>query len=202
MSAARRWLGAAAILSSIALASAGPRRVTPTFGAFEPGGDAAFPRVRYSADSLLSPNAKCAMSKAKLSIKVRPLYVNRVPVGFCCVFCARDLATSPEQPLRESGLSFRCPVQSGAAAPIDSASRTWVGFELFYFSSPNAKARFLKEPERWTGPLTDPVLLTRFQPERRSPRSEALGRLWMFAGDSSQRVFLADVANWSQHPRR
>lgn len=203
MNRARGSAGAAALLFAAALVLLGatPRRVTPAFGAFEPGGDAAFPRVRY-ADSLLSTNAQCVMSHSKLSVKVRPLYVNCIPVGFCCVFCARDLAASPEKPLREAALALECPVRSGAAAPIDSTTRTWVDFELYYFSSAAARARFLKEPERYTGLVTDPVLLTRFQPSRKSPRVEAKGRLWLFASDSTRVAFLADVDKRSQHPTR
>jgi len=200
MSRARDMALALSALAALALIGATPRR-SITFGAFEPGGDAAFPRVRY-ADSLVSLNAQCVMSHSKLSVKVRPLYVNRTPVGFCCVFCARDMASAPEKPLRDAGLAFSCPVQSGAAAPIDSTTRTWVDFELYYFSSAAARTRFLKEPERYCGPLTDPVLLTRFQPTRRSPRAEAAGRLWLFASDSTRDVFLADVPMRSKHPTR
>lgn len=201
MSRLRRAGLALAALVAFTLLGATPRRASPTFGTFEPGGDAAFPRVRY-ADSLVSVNAQCVMSHSKLSVKVRPLYVNRAPIGFCCVFCARDLSSSPEKPLREAGIKFACPVQRGATAAIDSTLRTWVDFELYYFSSPAARTKFLAEPERYTGPVTDPVLLTRFQPTRRSPRAEAAGRLWLFASDSTRTVFLADVALRSKHPTR
>ena len=47
-----------------------------------PTGDPSFPRIRY-ADSLLSVNDRCAVRKNKLNLKVRPVYVNRQPIGFC-----------------------------------------------------------------------------------------------------------------------
>ena len=181
--------------------AAGAGRVTPVFGQFEPGDGAEFPRVRYS-DSLLSVNTRCVMSHNRLSVKVRPIHVNRTAVGFCCAFCGRELAASPEGPLREAGLVLTCPVKAGAPAPIDSTTRTWVNFELYYFSSLAARARFLERPERYVGAVTDPVSLTRFEPSRRSPRTEAKGRWWFFATDSSRAVFLADVERRSQYPTR
>lgn len=44
--------------------------------------DSAHPRLRY-ADSLTSLNDRCAVSHAKLNPKVRPVYVNGQPIGFC-----------------------------------------------------------------------------------------------------------------------
>ena len=187
-----------ALLWMLALA-AGSGRVTPPFGQLEPGDDAEFPRVRYS-DSLLSANTRCVMSHNRLSVKVRPIHVNGTAVGFCCAFCGRDLAASPEGPLREAGLVLTCPVKAGAPAPIDSTTRTWVNFELYYFSSSAARARFLERPERYVGMVTDPVSLSRFGPSRRSPRTEAKGRWWFFASDSTRAVFLADQDHRSQYP--
>jgi len=44
--------------------------------------DTLHPRIRYP-DSLLSANDRCMVSQAKLNPKVRPVYVNGVPMGFC-----------------------------------------------------------------------------------------------------------------------
>ena len=49
---------------------------------YVPGADAEHPRVKY-ADSLVSINDRCAVRKVKLGNKVRPVYVNGEPVGFC-----------------------------------------------------------------------------------------------------------------------
>ena len=40
------------------------------------------PRLKY-ADSLESLNDRCIVRKAKLNLKMRPVYVNGQPVGFC-----------------------------------------------------------------------------------------------------------------------
>jgi hypothetical protein len=45
-------------------------------------GDTLHPRIRY-ADSLESANDRCMVSKQKLNLRVRPVYVNGVPMGFC-----------------------------------------------------------------------------------------------------------------------
>lgn len=42
----------------------------------------AFPRLKY-ADSLVSANDRCIVSRAKLNPKMSPIYVNGVPIGFC-----------------------------------------------------------------------------------------------------------------------
>ncbi len=49
---------------------------------YVPGTDPAFPRLKY-ADSLVSRNDRCIVAGNQLNPKVRPVYVNRVPIGFC-----------------------------------------------------------------------------------------------------------------------
>ena len=44
--------------------------------------DTAHPRLKF-ADSLVSLNDRCAVAKNKLNRRVRPVYVNGKPVGFC-----------------------------------------------------------------------------------------------------------------------
>jgi hypothetical protein len=44
--------------------------------------DPQHPRVRY-ADSLDSVNDRCIVAKNRLNLKVRPVYVNGRPIGFC-----------------------------------------------------------------------------------------------------------------------
>jgi hypothetical protein len=44
--------------------------------------DPEHPRVKYP-DSLVSVNDRCAVRKVKLGNRVRPVYVNGLPIGFC-----------------------------------------------------------------------------------------------------------------------
>lgn len=49
---------------------------------FVPGEHREFPKIKY-ADSLESLNDRCIVKKSKLNLKVRPVYVNWRPIGFC-----------------------------------------------------------------------------------------------------------------------
>jgi len=76
------WRAAAA---GIALAALAFQALIPHSGLAQrylPGADPAHPRIRY-ADSLDSPNDRCIVAGNKLNLKVRPVYVNGVPIGFC-----------------------------------------------------------------------------------------------------------------------
>lgn len=44
--------------------------------------DSLHPRIKY-ADSLVSANDRCMVAQQKLNLRVRPVYVNGVPMGFC-----------------------------------------------------------------------------------------------------------------------
>jgi len=44
--------------------------------------DSSRPRLKF-ADSLVSANDRCIVAQEKLNPKVRPVYVNGVPMGFC-----------------------------------------------------------------------------------------------------------------------
>ncbi len=47
-----------------------------------PAKEHGFPQIQF-ADSLISPNNRCPVMGHRLSIQVRPVYVNGVPIGFC-----------------------------------------------------------------------------------------------------------------------
>ncbi len=49
---------------------------------YVPGAEPKFPKLKY-ADSLISLNDRCIVSKEKLNPKARPVYVNSRPIGFC-----------------------------------------------------------------------------------------------------------------------
>ena len=46
------------------------------------GADSLFPRIVY-ADALTSANDRCIVARSKLNRRVRPVYVNGAPIGFC-----------------------------------------------------------------------------------------------------------------------
>ena len=49
---------------------------------YVPSADPKFPKLKY-ADSLISLNERCIVSKEKQNPKARPVYVNSRPIGFC-----------------------------------------------------------------------------------------------------------------------
>ncbi len=71
-----RWIAAITLagMCGLPLAGRAQRRV--------PTADPEYSRIRYS-DSLTSLNDRCMVRKSKLNLKVRPVYVNQQPVGFC-----------------------------------------------------------------------------------------------------------------------
>ena len=59
--------------------------LTPLVGLcqrYVPTADPGFPRIKF-ADSLVSSNDRCMVSRTKLNLSVRPVYVSGRPVGFC-----------------------------------------------------------------------------------------------------------------------
>ena len=73
-SRALRWMVMVAALTLVR-SEASAQRYVPT-------ADPKHPRLKF-ADSLVTPNDRCMVSQAKLNPKVRPVYVNGVPMGFC-----------------------------------------------------------------------------------------------------------------------
>lgn len=65
-------LAGAALFAAV---PAGSQRYVPT-------ADPEHPRLKY-ADSLVSLNDRCMVRMVKMNPKVRPVYVSRMPVGFC-----------------------------------------------------------------------------------------------------------------------
>ncbi len=74
---ARHLLAALSLIAATSLA--------PAPGAaqrFVAAADSLYPRIKY-ADSLVSANERCMVAQQKLNLRVRPIYVNGVPMGFC-----------------------------------------------------------------------------------------------------------------------
>lgn len=95
----------------------------------------------------------------------------------------------PERFLRDLKISLPCAVIPGAPARLDDDHRVRVNYETYYVSSLDAKAGFLAQPHRYTGPLTDPVTLERFRPGEDSPRRRHAGRLFYFASEATALEF-------------
>jgi len=76
-------------------------------------------------------------------------------------------------------------------ASLDAGHRVFVNYESFFFAGDAERRRFLDEPTRWCGWLTDPVTMARFLPDRNAPTTERDGRIFYFASDSTEAAFAA-----------
>lgn len=98
----------------------------------------------------------------------------------------------PEDPIERQHLTFPSAVDPSRPAVIDAAHRVFVNYEIYYVADEDLRQRFLADPPAFTGPLTDPVTLRRFQPDADSPKSEHDGRLYYFPDQASAEAFDAD----------
>ncbi len=88
-------------------------------------------------------------------------------------------------------IELPCPVRRGRMATLDSTFRACVNHEVYFFSSHDAKERFVRRPLQYCGVVTDPVSAGRFRPDRRSPRFDFGGRPYFFTSDSTLAIFKA-----------
>lgn len=95
----------------------------------------------------------------------------------------------PDQYLNELGIEFAGAVHPEAPAVIDAAHRAFVNWETYYVSSAEALAEFNQEPYRFTGRVTDPISMERFEPSEASPSRQYGGRLFYFANEENAAVF-------------
>jgi YHS domain-containing protein len=103
----------------------------------------------------------------------------------------------PEPYLKDFLIELPCAVDSSAMAVLDPEHRAFVNHEVYFFSSVEAKRQFEAEPFAYTGRVTDPVSLERFQPGPSSPSREAAGRFFYFQSDATIAVFDKDPARYS-----
>ena len=149
-----------------------------------------FPKIKY-ADSLESLNDRCLVKKNKLNLKVRPVYLNWRPIGFCSATCAAAFTKNPEKYLKEQKMDIRCVVNAGRNARPDATRRTYVNHEVFLLSTKDALAIFRKNTLKYCGWLTDPVSGVRFRPTAGSPRMVHNGRPYYFSTHSTRMQFEA-----------
>jgi YHS domain-containing protein len=102
--------------------------------------------------------------------------------------------------MNRDNLRVPCIVDPTRVARIESESAVRLNWEVFFFCDDAARARFLRDPLRWCGALTDPVTLQRFVPEASSPREEHNGHAYYFASAKNRDVFASDPASYVTIP--
>ena len=98
----------------------------------------------------------------------------------------------PEKFLKEMKVQPPSLFKGGKPPVLDSSMRAQVNFEIYFFANVSEKKRFLADPSRYCGKVTDPITYARFRPTATSPKTMYGNRLYYFASDSTRTVFLAD----------
>ncbi len=88
-------------------------------------------------------------------------------------------------------MTVPCAVEPGKTAKIDKTLTARLNYEIFMFSSQNARRTFDKNPIAYCGLLTDPVTQKRFAPQKTSPQFAYKDRKYFFLGDSTRSAFIA-----------
>ena len=66
-----------------------------------------------------------------------------------------------------------------------------VNYEIYFLEDKKARERFMKDPVRACGVLTDPITHVRFRPGKKSPHMDFKGRPYFFSSDSTLAMFQA-----------
>ncbi len=146
---------------------------------YAPHKDGELPRIIFP-DSLVSLNDKCAVAKRKLSTLIDPIYVNQLPIAFCCAPCPAIFSRNPAPYVKAIAPKLPCVVNPARAAVIDSAGAVFVDHDVFFFSDVKARAAFLADPLKYARHLTDPVSQVRFATTAKSPHLVYHGRNYYF----------------------
>jgi YHS domain-containing protein len=159
-------------------------------------GDRMLPKVQY-ADTLVSLNKRCTVRQILMGPQTRPVYVNRKPVGFCCRMCSWTWVMDPPRYINGEKLTFKCIVNPAQPAVIDTAHMAIVNWEYYFFSTPAARATFMKNPLKYTGQLTDPVSRKRFTPRANAPWFFTEGRRYYFQSQANLNLYKKNPAPYN-----
>jgi len=81
------------------------------------------------------------------------------------------------------------PVAPNRVASYDPKLRVFLNQEAYFFAGNDTKRRFLADPLRYSGPLTDPVSQKRFTASPFSPKAKYRDRTFYFESKLTQRQF-------------
>ena len=95
-------------------------------------------------------------------------------------------------------MTLRDPIYPARLASFDPGLRIFVNQETYFFSGNDTKRRFLSDPIRYSGPLTDPVSQKRFQPTPHSPHAKYQDRLFYFESTLTQRQFAVSPKDYAR----
>lgn len=94
--------------------------------------------------------------------------------------------------VRKKELTFQDYLDRREAAVIDEEHCVRINYEAFFFGNQWTRDRFLSDPVKYCGLLTDPVSRQRFRPVESSPRARHEEVTYYFASEESRAVFKED----------
>lgn len=92
--------------------------------------------------------------------------------------------------------TFPCAVYPDQPAIVDAGHRAFVNHEVYYFGSGEALTAFVAGPWKYTGRVTDPVSLDRFEPTPETMVRSHGGRLFYLASAANAATFDSDPATY------
>jgi len=89
------------------------------------------------------------------------------------------------------------PVDPRRVASYDPKLRVFLNQEAYFFAGMDTEKRFLSDPLRYSGPLTDPVSQKRFKPTRYSPKTHYKDHTFYFESSLTERQFAVSPQNYA-----
>jgi len=208
----RPWLPAlAGWLLFAATGTAAATGATPAGAAPAPKGAASAPRpIPIQAQHFYAPvfqkepygnamsiNDRCPVKHGALNKSIRPSYVNRQTVGYCCHGCPPIFTEDPGHFLEMLKITVPDPVDPRRVASYDPKLRIFLNQEAYFFAGPDTKKRFEADPLRYAGTLTDPVSQKPFTATRFSPHMKFKDRTYYFESQLTERQFAVSPKSYS-----
>ena len=176
-------------VASAASAAPAPKASTPPSHPSPPQAFYApvFKKEQYG--NAMSINDRCPVKHGVLNKSIRPSFVNRQTVGYCCHGCPPIFTEDPGHYLTMMKITVPDPVDPRRVASYDPKLRVFLNQEAFFFAGPDTKKRFQADPLRYAGILTDPVTEKPFTPTRFSPHTKFGNRTFYFESTLTERQF-------------
>ena len=95
------------------------------------------------------------------------------------------------------GVKLPDPVAPNRVASYDPKLRVFLNQEAYFFAGNDTKKRFLDDPLRFSGPLTDPVSQKRFTATPFSPKAKFKDRTFYFESALTQRQFAVSPKDYA-----
>ncbi len=115
--------------------------------------------------------------------------------------CVTIFVKDPAGFMNALELSIPCAVNDRRKAMIDTDHMAHVNYEVFFFSGDKEREKFVENPLKYCGIVTDPVNRQRFIPTKSSPRIDFDNRPFYFMSDSTMALFQehSDSLAWPEY---